>query len=57
MFLALPHGTAAARVPEIGRHDPKAVRELFGIDPSELDDPLAEVRSLADHRRSKHSGA
>jgi glutamyl-tRNA reductase len=33
----------------------QAVRELFGIDAASLGDPLAEVRSLADHRRSKRS--
>jgi len=33
----------------------QAVRELFGIDSTQLDDPLAEVRSLADHRRSKRT--
>jgi glutamyl-tRNA reductase len=33
----------------------QAVRELFGIDSAQLADPLAEVRSLADHRRSKRS--
>ena len=29
----------------------QAVRELFGIDAGAVEDPLAEVRSLADHRR------
>ena len=33
----------------------QAVRELFGIESSAIDDPLAEVRSLADHRRTKRS--
>ena len=36
----------------------QAVRELFGIDAGALEDPLAEVRSLADHRRrSQRPGA
>jgi glutamyl-tRNA reductase len=34
----------------------QAVRELFGIEPSDVDD-VAEVRSLADHRRTKRSSS
>jgi glutamyl-tRNA reductase len=33
----------------------QAVRELFGIDAGLDPDAIAEVRSLDDHRRTKHS--
>jgi hypothetical protein len=33
----------------------QAVRELFGIDAGIDADAVAEVRSLDDHRRTKHS--